>query len=188
MGRQAQKQETRARMVELAARRLRGEGFQGNAVHRLMKDLGLTHGGFYVHFPSRDALDAAAMEVAMAEQSRLDARIPSDLPLAERRVARARRYLSRQHRDAPESGCAIAALLGEAARGGPELRARFEAEVRAVADTGADQGQELALLALAAGGLALARAVPDQALSNRILESCRDAVVRLAKSYEGDPA
>ena len=60
MGRQAQKQETRARMVELAARRLRGEGFQGNAGHRLMKDLGLTHGGFYVHFPSRDALDAAA--------------------------------------------------------------------------------------------------------------------------------
>ena len=68
-----------------------------------------------------------------------------------------------------------------------EVPARFEAEVRAVADTGADQGQELALLALAAGGLALARAVPDQALSNRILESCRDAAVRLAKSYEGDP-
>jgi TetR/AcrR family transcriptional repressor of nem operon len=157
-----------------------------------MRDLGLTHGGFYVHFGSRDALDAAAFEHAMAEQARLDADIPPGTPTRVARVARAGRYLSRGHRDKPEAGCAIAALLGEAARGGNELRAAFGAAVvdavarRAPAGSRHDEDEEFALLALAAGGLALARSVPDAAMSDRILKACRAAVVRLAEPLEGD--
>lgn len=193
MGRQAQKQETRARMVELASRRLRAEGLAGNGVHRLLRDLGLTHGGFYGHFASRDALDAAAFTQAMAEQARLDADIPAGTPISLARAARARRYLSRSHRDQPEAGCAIAALLGEASRGGAALRAAFGAAVeeaavrRATPGNRAAEDEELALLALAAGGLALARAVPDIELSDRILAACRAAAARLADApQEGD--
>lgn len=189
MKRAEQKAATRAAILDLAARRLRKEGLGGNAVHRLMRDCGLTHGGFYVHFPSKEALDAAALEQAMAERAgRLEA-VPSDLPRPERRKQRARSYLSRTHRDNPETGCPLAALLSEAPRAGAPLREAFQAMLAAVVTEGenpqdpAAPSEELALTALAMGGLALARAVPDPALSDAILAACRDAAARLADAY-----
>jgi AcrR family transcriptional regulator len=109
MKRCEQKAASRAKILDLAAKRLLTEGLSGNGVQSLMRDCGLTHGGFTVHFADKQALDVAALEAAMAEQSALDAALPDNLPLAERRKARARRYLSRQHRDHPESGCPLAA-------------------------------------------------------------------------------
>ncbi|MBY0621643.1 TetR/AcrR family transcriptional regulator [Sphingomonas ursincola] len=189
MKRAEQKAATRAMILDLAARHLREEGLAGNAVHRLMRDCGLTHGGFYVHFPSKDALDVAALEQAMAEHGSRDAALPPGLPTAERRKQRARRYLSRAHRDDPANGCPLAALLSEVAHGAPELRETFQrllAEI--VTDTGDAEGpsppsEELALAALAMGGLALARAVPDAALSDAILSACREATATLADAY-----
>ena len=197
MKRAEQKAATRAMILDLASRRLRKEGLGGNAVHRLMRDCGLTHGGFYGHFPSKDALDAAALEAAMAEHLARDAALPADLPRAERRKARARRYLARAHRDNVEHGCPLAALLSEAAHGSDTLRETYQRLLAGVV-TGAGDGEgppppaeELALAALAMGGLALARAVPDAGLSDAILAACRDASARLADAYAqspGDPA
>lgn len=189
MKRAEQKAATRARIIDLAARRLRKEGLGGNAVHRLMRDCGLTHGGFYVHFPSKEALDAAALEQAMAEHAARDESLPAALPRPERRMQRARRYLSRSHRDDVESGCPLAALLSEVAQGGPDLRETYQRLLaQVVTDTQDSDGippmsEELALAALAMGGLALSRAVPDPALSDAILSACRDATARLAHAY-----
>jgi TetR/AcrR family transcriptional repressor of nem operon len=198
--RSERKAATRAAILDLASRRLRAEGLGGNGVQRLMRDLGLTHGAFYAHFPSKEALEVAALEAAMATRaSRLDA-LPDGLSRAERRKLRARSYLSRTHRDNPDAGCPLAALLSEAPRGGPQLRECFQAMLAAVITEGrnskdaAPPSEELALLALAAGGLALARAVPDPALSDAILAACRDAAGRLTDAYadsgaaaQGDP-
>lgn len=196
MKRAEQKAVTRAMILDLAARRLRKEGLGGNAVHRLMRDCGLTHGGFYGHFPSKYALDAAALEAAMAEHAASEAALPPGLARTERRKLRARNYLARAHRNNPETGCPLAALLSEAPRAAAPLREAFQAMLSGVVTTADDpQGaappsEELALTALAMGGLALARAVPDPALSDAILRACRDAASLLADAYataEGEP-
>lgn len=189
MTRAEQKAATRARILDLASRRLRTEGLGGNAVHRLMRDCGLTHGGFYVHFPSKEALDAAALEQAMADLGVRDGPPCPDLPRAERRKARARRYLSRSHRDDPASGCPLGAVLSEAAQGGDMFRAAYQRMLAQVVTDSTDAdgppppSEELALIALAVGGLALSRAVPDPALSDAILKACRDATAVLADAY-----
>ena len=72
MNRAEQKAATREKILDLAAERLRREGMGGNAVHRLMRDAGLTHGGFYVHFESKEALDIAALERAMEKKGYLE--------------------------------------------------------------------------------------------------------------------
>lgn len=190
MSRAEQKAATRNRILDLAAARLRTAGLAGNAVHRLMRDAGLTHGGFYVHFPSKDALDSAALETAMGRFARLGADLPADLPRAERRKQMAARYLSRSHRDQPESGCPLAALLSEVPHGGPELKRAYAAAVaQSLLDRQAQMGEtppgeDMALLALALGGLALARALPDPAASDAMLRACRDASAILADAFE----
>lgn len=190
MSRAEQKAVTRRRILDLAAARLRTEGLAGNAVHRLMRDAGLTHGGFYVHFPSKDALDGAALETAMGRFAQLSQDLPPDLPRAERRKQMAARYLSRSHRDQPESGCPLAALLSEVPHGGPELQKAYAAAVSQSLLDRQEQmgatppGEDMALLALALGGLALARALPDPAASDAMLRACRDASAILAEAFE----
>lgn len=197
MNRAEQKAATREKILDLAADRLRREGMGGNAVHRLMRDAGLTHGGFYVHFDSKEALDIAALERAMESLGGLAGKVPADLPRAERRAQMAARYLSRSHRDHPETGCPLAALVSEVPRGGEAFR---EAYAGAVAGALMDRqdalgptppGEDIALLALMMGGLSLARALPDKTLSDAVLMACRDASALLARAYEerrGDEA
>lgn len=189
MKRAEKKAATRAMILDRAARGLRAEGLAGNAVHRLMRECGLTHGGFYVHFASKEALDIAALEAAMDQHSgRADA-IPAQVPRPERRKRRARSYLSRSHRDALAEGCPLAALLSEAAHGGADFRAAYQRLLaQVVTDDGGSEGpppadEELALTALAMGALALARAVPDRALSDAILRAARSATDILADAY-----
>lgn len=197
MNRAEQKAATREKILDLAAERLRREGMGGNAVHRLMRDAGLTHGGFYVHFESKEALDIAALERAMESLGGLAGKVPANLPRAGRRAQMAARYLSRSHRDHPETGCPLAALVSEVPRGGEAFR---EAYAGAVAGALVDRqealgptppGEDIALLALMMGGLALARAIPDKTLSDAVLMACRDASAVLANAYEerrGDEA
>lgn len=190
MSRAEQKAATRNKILNLAAARLRTEGLAGNAVHRLMRDAGLTHGGFYVHFPSKDALDSAALEAAMGRFAELGQDLPADLPRAERRKQMAVRYLSRSHRDHPETGCPLAALLSEVPHGGPELQRAYAAAVaqslldRQTQMGATPPGEDMALLALALGGLALARTLPDPAASDAMLQACRDASAILADAFE----
>lgn len=189
MKRAEQKAATRAMILDRAAHRLRAEGLSGNAVHRLMRDCGLTHGGFYIHFPSKEALDVAALEAAMAQHSGRVGAISPQVSRPERRKQRARAYLSRSHRDHPAEGCPLAALLSEAAHGGAEFREAYQRLLAGVVtDDGGHEGppppeEELALTALAMGALALARAVPDAALSDAILRAARGATEILAEAF-----
>jgi TetR/AcrR family transcriptional regulator, transcriptional repressor for nem operon len=190
MKRADQKAETRRKILDLAAARLRREGLAGNAVHRLMRDAGLTHGGFYVHFDSKEALDVAALEVAMQSQSNLKSVLRAPLSRAERRKQLAARFLSRSHRDDPATGCPLTALLSEVPHGGEGFRSAYAATIagtlleRQEEMGGTPLGEEMAFLALAMGGLALARAMPDRDTSDAILRACRDATALLADAYE----
>jgi len=197
MNRAEQKAATREKILDLAAERLRREGLAGNAVHRLMRDAGLTHGGFYVHFESKEALDIAALDRAMESLGGLTGKVPADLPRAERRAQMAKRYLSRSHRDHPETGCPLAALVSEVPHGGEAFREAYAGAVagalvgRQEAMGPTPPGEDIALLALMMGGLALARAIPDETLSDAVLMACRDASAVLAHAYEerrGDEA
>ena len=152
-----------------------------------MARAGLTHGGFYAHFQSRDALIAEALE-ALLEERRGQLVAGLDELRGEARLAQVvGRYLNRHHRDNAEKGCPLPALGGELARADPELRARFERGLAALADeivapqdedatADATEGaseRALATLALCAGGVMLSRAVGDGELSDRILRACR---------------
>lgn len=190
MSRAEQKAATRERILDLAAARLRGEGLAGNAVHRLMRDAGLTHGGFYVHFPSKEALDVAALERAMDSVGNPARDLPDGLSRAERRKLLAARYLSRSHRDNPAGGCPLSALLSEVPHGGEAFREAYAGCVaRSLLDRQEElgptpPGEDMALLALALGGLALARALPDRTASDAVLRACRDASAVLADAFE----
>jgi TetR/AcrR family transcriptional repressor of nem operon len=190
MTRSEQKAATREKILDLAAARLRREGLAGNAVHRLMRDAGLTHGGFYVHFSSKEALDIAALERAMDGLGNPAQALPKNLSRAESRKQLSARYLARSHRDNPETGCPLSALLSEVAHGSTAFREAYAACVaqsllnrqQELGET--PPGEDIALVALALGGLALARALPDKTTSDAVLRACRDASSILADAYE----
>lgn len=175
--------ENRTRILDAAAARFRERGFDGIGVADLMKDAGLTHGGFYGHFASKEDLMAQAAARALADTTagwqRLAEAAPDD---ALEHIVRG--YLSDAHRDHPGAGCAIAALGAEAGRQGQPVRAAVTDGVRAAGELlaglqpgrSAARRRERAWAAYAAlvGAMVLARAVDDPALSQEI----RDAVAK----------
>jgi TetR/AcrR family transcriptional repressor of nem operon len=187
------KEQTRRRIVETAARRFRKEGVEAVGIAGLMADAGLTHGGFYAHFSSKEELVRAALEEA-SEQNR--ARRAGVLERAEpglqRLEAMVRNYLRPVHRDTPELGCAAAALIAEIARHEPETRAAFTARLRQLlaqfevalpAELPDEQRERRAIGVFSAmlGALQMARAVTDPELSDKILESGIEAALALAR-------
>jgi TetR/AcrR family transcriptional repressor of nem operon len=170
--------ENRQRIVEAAARLFRDGGFDGVGVDAIMKEAALTHGGFYGHFASKDALMAEAMAHAldrsMAWQEKLG-RL-SELVTG---------YLSDRHRADRANGCAVAALGAEVARQSPALRKTVTAGVRQQLDRivsllkrgtpAARRRRAIATYAGMVGALMLARAVDDPALAREILTVARDA-------------
>ncbi len=175
---QAEKTATHERIVQVAARRFRESGLDGVGVADVMKEAGLTVGGFYRHFDSRDALVTEAVAAALeAWRAQLDQSRDPAAPLEAVLDA----YLSEAHRDAPGTGCALAALAGDVARSGSQPRTLYTEQVHrslsgmaarlgGTADARAD-----AILTLSAmvGALALSRAVSDPALSREILDTVR---------------
>jgi TetR/AcrR family transcriptional repressor of nem operon len=181
----AQAEQNRERIVEVAGELFRAKGFDGIGVADLMQAAGLTHGGFYGNFASKEALEAEATSRA-AELTCVALRqvaAEADDPLA----AVVGFYLSPEHRDHPETGCTIAALAPEAARGGPALRTAFETAIRAYLDLlaplmpGASEevrlAKSLATCSTMVGALLLARTVNDPKLSDAILQSAADTVL-----------
>jgi TetR/AcrR family transcriptional repressor of nem operon len=173
--------ENRKRILDAAAKLFRERGFESVTVAEVMSAAGLTHGGFYGHFDSKDAL----IEAAMAhEQSPQRSRITLENPS---RYADA--YLSRQHRDNVGSGCPFAALGPEAARASKAVRhaltqrLRSEVETLSAALPGATPQERrraaMASIATMMGGVVLARLVDDDPLSDEILASAR-ASLRLS--------
>ena len=173
---QADKAASHDRIVKTAAARIRSEGIDGVSVSDLMTDAGLTHGGFYRHFGSRDELVVEAVEAALADGSKAAA-AAGQLGPGQGLAAVIAGYLSATHRDHPEAGCAVAALPTDVVRATPGARAAYTTQVRryldllAELDPSHDSDQAQMTLAALVGGVLLARAVDDQELSDEILES-----------------
>jgi len=176
----AEKALNRERILAEAARQIRDGGLESVSVGALMKSVGLTHGGFYGHFESREALLAEALERALLEgEAKAGA---SGAPASFSAIVRS--YLSRTHRDARDSGCAVAALVSDVARAGVASRevmtAHVEAFIGAVAKS-LDRDDERAIVAVSAmvGALTLSRVVTDPARSNAILKAVRNYLDKL---------
>ncbi|MGQ0649735.1 MAG: TetR/AcrR family transcriptional regulator [Gemmatimonadaceae bacterium] len=175
------KEETHQRIVEAAARAIRRSGYGGTGVADIMKDAGLTHGGFYAHFASREAMLAEAADRAGAESVATSARIAAAAPAQKALHALVRAYLSKAHVEGAETGCPVVALGSEMPRQAPEVRRaatrRIKEMIDLVARQSPDWGQlgahERALLAVATmvGALLLARAVDDPRLSDAVREA-----------------
>ncbi len=186
------KEESHKRILAAAGRRFRADGLDGAALAAIMGEAGLTHGGFYAHFAGKEALIAAALEAALAEGWRrwlagLEELAPAD---AYRMIIG--RYLSPAHRDAPATGCAMAALASELARRTGPSRLAFDGALLTLLESLERQMPEgavpnrreraIATTALCLGGLLLSRMVADPALSDAILLASRRAARAAASS------
>lgn len=177
---------SRERILEVAAKLFRERGFDGIGVADLMKSAGLTHGGFYGHFASKEDLIAQACERAL-EGSRDALQQLADCGDENALFAAASAYLSPLHRDQPGEGCVLAALGSEAARRGSPVRSAFTAGVRSAIDLltrlvkgkskQARQERALTVYASMVGALVLARAVDDPELSDELLRSVLASIV-----------
>jgi TetR/AcrR family transcriptional repressor of nem operon len=158
------------RIVQEASRLFRERGFQNVTVGEVMKAAGLTHGAFYAHFKSKEALQAAAVahgiKVSLGRMQRSNRK--------KSKGSWADLYLSRWHRDNPGDGCSMAALAQEVARSTPELKTAFEQGLENILSAdGADRKEAIFHVAAMLGGVVLARAVQDPPLSDEILSSVR---------------
>ncbi|WP_029006318.1 TetR/AcrR family transcriptional regulator [Azorhizobium doebereinerae] len=182
------KARTRERIIAAAARLFRRDGVDGVSVPGLMKEAGLTQGGFYAHFASKDALVAEAVARGLRDTT-------------ERMVGVAERsgdpigamiddYLSPGHRDQPEAGCIVSALGAEASRGAPVIREAMTDGIREAARRlkeklgleGDGEDEAIALFAGMIGALVLARATrTDPAFSDRVLKVSAE---RLKRSFK----
>ncbi len=172
---QAKKAENRERILTEASRQVRRDGLESVSVGTLMKSVGLTHGGFYGHFESRSALLAEALERALMEgQAKVRG---SDAPQNLSDIARG--YLSRAHRDARDSGCAMVALVSDVARADTASREvmtdHIEAFVASVSEAiGGDDESAIVAVSVMVGALALSRVIADPACSDAFLKTVRD--------------
>jgi len=184
------KQETHARIVKKASVRLREKGAHGIGVADLMKEAGLTHGGFYAHFDSREALVIEAFAYAMDHSTERWRKVAEETPPEKRLSTIVETYLTPIHRDDPGHGCAVPTLGAEIARESPKTRKAFAAKLEAMIDMIADQivdvprksarKQAVAALATMMGTLVLSRIAGNGEFSDEILAAGREAVVSRA--------
>lgn len=180
----AEKARTRERLVEAASREFRANGVAGTSIPTLMEGIGLTHGTFYAHFDSKDALVAEAYACGLNETVERLLHRAETAPPGRALNAVIDRYLSAEHRDDPATGCLLPALAGEVRREPAEVRHAFTEELQRYferlapllpdRDAQARADHELVLASGMVGAVLLARAVDDPALSDRILDACRE--------------
>ncbi len=184
------KQETHARIVKKAATRLREKGAHGIGVADLMKDAGLTHGGFYAHFDSREALVIEAFNYAMDRANERWRKATAEVPPEKRLALIVDGYLTALHRDEPGQGCAVPALGAEIARESPKTRKAFALKLDQMIEMIADQIQDLprkaarkqamATLATMMGTIVMSRIAGNGEMSDEILSAGREAVLSRA--------
>jgi TetR/AcrR family transcriptional repressor of nem operon len=178
------KAQVRERIVRAAAKKLRGAGLDSPSVPDLMKEAGLTHGGFYGYFRNRDELVAEAVRNAAAETAAGIFQTSPDL------TAVLSAYLSQEHLRHPSSGCVVAALGSDGWRKGKNVRAAFAEIAQGLArlvDEKLDPGaagkavsdRALAATALMVGAVVLGRLVTDPELTGRILSAGREAALKI---------
>lgn len=175
------KELTHERIVSVAARAIRRSGYEGTGVADIMKDAGLTHGAFYAHFASREAMLAEAARQACAESSAVVNRAIADVTPGEALPSLLSAYFSKEHVQQVEMGCPLAALGSETSRQSPEVRRVITRHIkemidlvaRQLPDWGQPSAHERALLTVATmvGALLLARAVDEPDLSENLLKA-----------------
>jgi TetR/AcrR family transcriptional regulator, transcriptional repressor for nem operon len=172
------KEVTHDRIVETAARAIRRSGYGGTGVAEIMKEAGLTHGGFYAHFASREEMLAEAADRAGADGMAVLAQVAAETPPRKALEAMLRAYLSEKHVQGVETGCAVAALGSEMPRQSSKVRQAATRRIKEMIDMIARQLPEwgqpgaheraLVTVATALGALVLARAVDDPKLSDAV--------------------
>jgi TetR/AcrR family transcriptional regulator, transcriptional repressor for nem operon len=176
----AQKTRTHKRIVSIASKRFREKGLDGFGIAELMKEAGLTVGGFYKHFGSREDLVAEAVNSAFGGwQRRLDSAKSGGGSVSLAKLID--EYLNETHRDNPGSGCAFSALAPEIARSDKRTRSLTSEQVRSDVqliatlipgrDKRAARSRAILIVSALVGAMSLARAVSDEALSREILET-----------------
>jgi TetR/AcrR family transcriptional repressor of nem operon len=182
------KRRTRRRIVERAAAALRRRGL-GVGVADLMREAGLTHGGFYAHFRSKDALLAEAVDVASEQSVRNLRKVIKRAGSRPALAAIGDAYLTAAHRDRPDRGCALAAVGTELARESPAARRALAAQVASLlsllAECAPDQRavtrrrRAMTTLSCLVGALILSRIVVDRQTSADILSAARRHLTEL---------
>ena len=177
---------TRRSIVDTASRLFRGRGIASVSVADIMATLGLTVGGFYRHFESKQALVGEAIEAASLETTSRHAETTGSSP-RERAAALLDAYLSRFHRDHADVGCPVAALCSEVAHEDSRTRDCFTIALRRLlaviagvvpGDSKAARSRRLDTAASIVGALVLARATTDEALAADLLEAARQHALR----------
>ena len=140
--RAAAKEATHERIVSVAARAIRRSGYDGTGVADIMKEAGLTHGAFYAHFPSREAMLAEAAERACAESAAAVAAAVASAPPDKALTSMLRAYLSREHVEHADIGCPLAALGSETSRQAPEVRRVATRHIKEMVDLVARQSPD----------------------------------------------
>jgi TetR/AcrR family transcriptional regulator, transcriptional repressor for nem operon len=181
------KLETHARIVKKASVRLREKGAHGIGVADLMKEAGLTHGGFYAHFDSREALVIEAFAHAMDRSTERWRKLAEQTPPEKRLATIVDSYLTPLHRDDPGHGCAVPTLGAEIARESPKTRKAFATKLEQMIDMMAQQildvprkaarKQAMSVLATMMGTLVLSRIAGNTEFSDEILGAGRAAVL-----------
>src|ERR1700721_963718 len=178
------KAETHSRIVSVAARRFRELGLEGIGVADVMKEAGVTVGGFYKHFDSREKRVVEALATAFQDLDRWEEHTDTLTKALEN-------YLSEEHRDAPGTGCALGALLGDMSRASRSAKAVYTARLKStlaystglVPPSGTSDRRARAILTISAmlGAINLSRAVSDPNLSREILKRTREERIRFTK-------
>jgi TetR/AcrR family transcriptional repressor of nem operon len=180
------KQETRARVLKVAAKALREKGPDKLGVADVMRAAGLTHGGFYAHFPSKEAFLTESLNEVFAQSGERMKGLVEGLGPRGALSAYIDYYVSKSHRDNPASGCPIVALNSDLPRQPKKFRAAFDAGVKRLTEKlatwitaiGIEDADKVAVSVLSAmvGAVALSRAVSDPNLSNELLDAARAGI------------
>jgi TetR/AcrR family transcriptional repressor of nem operon len=186
------KQETHARIVKKASVRLREKGAHGIGVADLMKEAGLTHGGFYAHFDSREALVIEAFGYAMDRATERWRTLAAETPVEKRLSTIVDSYVSTMHRDDPGRGCAVPTLGAEIARESAKTRKAFSGKLEQLIEVMAEQiphvprkvarKQAMGMMATMMGALVMSRVAGNGELSDEILAAGREAAMARAEA------
>jgi TetR/AcrR family transcriptional regulator, transcriptional repressor for nem operon len=172
---QTHKLATHRRILDIAAKRFRELGLNGTSIAELMKEAGLTIGGFYNHFDSKDALVVEALGVALQDLE------PFESALATSPRGALRAFICDDHAERPGSNCSVSALVNDVGRGSDEVRALYTEHVHRLLalianslpedDPASQWSKAIFLFSACVGSISLARAVSDPELSKRISEA-----------------
>jgi TetR/AcrR family transcriptional regulator, transcriptional repressor for nem operon len=178
------KEQTHRRIVECAARHFRSEGMNGPGVAKLMKASGLTVGGFYKHFRSKDDLLTEAVDASVCDVAARVAEWAKHGPTGEAWKEIVKRYLSPEHCEHPAIGCPMAALAPDIARARPATRRKIQASMEAYkkqikefmpgTNSGEKERNFTLIFTAMVGALSVARTLPDEEEKKKVLGLVRD--------------